>query len=122
MAGLSMGGMQTINIGICESLDILSWFAAFSAAPTTYTAEQISKHLDNYPDYNINYFYNICGTEDGIALASSRAATTGLTSLTDKLIEDENFLWQTLAGGHDFNIWYLGFYNFAQLAFRNPTE
>ena len=32
MAGLSMGGMQTINIGICECLDLISYFGAFSAA------------------------------------------------------------------------------------------
>lgn len=119
MAGLSMGGMQTINIGLCESLDILSWFGAFSAAPTTYTASQIVDYLKNFPDYNINYFYNICGKEDGIAIASSSAATAGLTNLTDKLIDNENFIWHTLPGGHDFNIWYLGFYNFAQIVFTN---
>lgn len=117
MAGLSMGGMQTINIGICESLDIISWFGAFSAAPTTYSASQIVEHLDAFPDYDINYFYNICGEQDNIAIKSSSAATTGLTNLTDKLIDNENFIWQTLPGGHDFNIWYLGFYNFAQLVF-----
>ena len=118
MAGLSMGGMQTINIGMCESLDIISSFGAFSAAPTSYTASNIATILKDYEEYDINYFYNICGTEDGIAFASASAAVTSLSTLTDKLIDDENFIWQTVSGGHGFDVWYLGFYNFAQVAFR----
>ena len=119
MAGLSMGGMQTTNIGMCECLDIMSWFGAFSAAPTTYTASKIASILQqDFADYNINYYYALCGTGDGIALASARSAVTGLTALTDKLTDGENFAWQTRSGGHDFEIWYLGFYNFAKIAFR----
>lgn len=118
MAGLSMGGMQTTNIGLCECLDIISWFGTFSAAPTTYNASAIAEHLKNFEDYNINYLYSVCGTGDGIALPSARAAVTGLTALTDKLTDEVNFTWQTLPGGHDFNIWNLGFYNFAKIVFR----
>ena len=118
MAGLSMGGMQTINIGICESLDILSYFGAFSAAPTSKPATEIATALKNFPDYGINYFYNICGTEDNIALAAATAAVTNLPALTDKVKDGENFIWQTLPGAHGFNIWYLGFFNFAQVVFK----
>ncbi len=118
MAGLSMGGMQTINIGMCESLDIISYFGAFSAAPTTYTASNIATALKDYPDDDIHYFYNICGLQDGIAIGSASSAVKSLTTLTDKLTEDVNFTWQEVKGGHDFNIWYLGFYNFAQIAFQ----
>ena len=42
MAGLSMGGMQTINIGMCECLDLFSWFGAFSAAPTSYNSAKVA--------------------------------------------------------------------------------
>jgi enterochelin esterase-like enzyme len=121
MAGLSMGGMQTINIGLCESLDIISSFGAFSAAPTTYTASHISTVLKDYPDYNINYFYNICGREDNIAIASASAAVSSLATLTDKLTDGENFIWQEVSGGHGWDVWYLGFFNFAQVAFRHTT-
>lgn len=118
MAGLSMGGMQTINIGLCESLDIISYFGAFSAAPTTNTASVISEKLKDYSDYDINFFYNICGTEDNIAIASASAAVANLTELTDKLSEGKNFIWQKVSGGHSFDIWYLGFYNFINLVFK----
>ena len=117
IAGLSMGGMQTTNIGLCECLDIFSYFGGFSSCPTTYTAEEISKKLESFPDYGIKYFNNLCGTDDSIAMWSHSAAMDGLCDLTDKLTDGKNFLWQTRPGGHDFNIWYLGFYNYAQIAF-----
>lgn len=119
MAGLSMGAMQTINIGMCESLDIISYFGAFSACPTTYTAGQIANYLKKFEDYDIKYFYNICGTADGIAITHASNAVKNISALTDKLMENENLMWQEIPGGnHDFNVWYLGFYNFAQLAFK----
>ncbi len=118
MAGLSMGGMQTINIGMCECLDIMSYFGAFSACPTTNTSSMIAEKLKAFPDYDIRYFYNICGTDDTIALASASAAVDNLTALTDKLSDDKNFIWQEVPGGHAFNVWFLGFFNFARIAFR----
>lgn len=117
VAGLSMGGMQTINIGMCECLDMFSYFGAFSACPTTYNAQTIADHLEDFPDYDIKYFYNLCGTEDGIAISHHTAATEGLCDLTDKLKDGKNFMWQTRSGGHDFNIWHLGFYNFSKIVF-----
>ncbi len=116
MAGLSMGGMQTINIGICESLDLISWFGAFSAAPTSYEDKKVAGVI-NASELKVNYFYNICGTEDGIAYKPAAAAARNITAYTDKLKEGTNYLWQELPGVHDFNIWYLGFYNFARVAF-----
>lgn len=118
MAGLSMGGMQTTNIGLCENLDIISYFGSFSAAPTTNTASKIADSLKKFEDYDINYYYAICGTEDGIAYNSAYAAVNNITSLTDKLTDGKNFTWQTVKGGHDFPVWYLGFYNFAKLVFQ----
>ena len=118
MAGLSMGGMQTINIGMCECLDIISSFGAFSAAPTSYKAADIAKTLDTqFPGEEIRYFYNICGTNDSIAYQSASGAAKELPQLSDRFRDGENYMWQELACGHDFRIWYLGFYNFAQIAF-----
>ena len=118
MAGLSMGGMQTTNIGICECLDIIRYFGTFSSAPTTNNSTKIAECLEKFAEYDIGYYYAMCGTDDGFAIESASAAVERLTQKTDKLTEGENFTWQTLPGGHDFNIWYLGFYNFARLVFR----
>lgn len=118
MAGLSMGGMQTINIGMCECLDIISWFGAFSAAPTSYPGADIVAKIDaQFPDEEISYFYNICGTEDSIAYQSASTAAKNLPQLSERFRDGENYMWQELSGGHDFAIWYLGFYNFAQKVF-----
>lgn len=56
--------------------------------------------------------------EDVIAYDSAAAAAKNLPEVCDKFRDGENFEWQELSGAHDFNIWYLGFYNFAQIAFQ----
>ena len=111
MAGLSMGGMQTINIGIGECLDLFSAYGAFSAAPNN-GAYGTAAVLNAHPEYDIRMFYNICGTEDSLVGAAS--AMKVLPSLTDRL-DDSNFVLQLVPGGHDFGVWYLGFYNFARM-------
>ena len=117
MAGLSMGGMQTINIGIGECLDLFGYLGAFSAAPTSNPSTRTAELLkDN--TLPIHYFYNICGTEDNIAYNSSSTAAKNLPAVCDQFRDGENFMWQELPGAHDFKIWYLGFYNFAQIAFK----
>ncbi len=116
-AGLSMGGMQTINIGIGECVDLFSYFGAFSAAPTSNTASKTASIL-NGNSYPIHFFYNICGLQDGTAYSSASAAAKNLPSVCNQFVDGQNFMWQELNGAHDFNIWYLGFYNFAQLAFK----
>lgn len=119
MAGLSMGGMQTINIGLCESLDLISWFGAFSAAPTSYSSKKIDFMITTYFDeYPINYFYNICGLQDGVAYGSAAQAAKNITTVSKKFVEGENFQWYECDGGHDFNIWYKGFEDFAQIIFK----
>ena len=120
VAGLSMGGMQTINIGMCECMDLFGWFGTFSAAPTSYEGPKIVEILDrDFPDKQIYFSYNICGTEDTTALASATAAVKGLDARTDRLEDHVNYLWQERPGGHAWSIWYLGFYNFARIAFGN---
>ena len=114
MAGLSMGGMQTINIGLCECLDLFSAFGAFSAAPTSYTASQIAEELKQFEDCPIRFFYSICGTEDGVAYSPASQAAKNLPDFTDQ-VNESNWLWQECAGGHDFNIWNLGLFNFLRL-------
>lgn len=117
MAGLSMGGMQTINIGIGECIDLFGYFGAFSAASGSNTAEQTAELLKNN-SYRIYYFYNICGTSDVTAYDSAAAAVKDLPELCDQFDSEQNFMWQEVDGEHDFLVWYLGLYNLAQLVFK----
>lgn len=118
MAGLSMGGMQTINIGICECIDLISWFGAFSAAPTSYQCMRIASEVERNKQFPVNYFYNICGLEDSVAYGAASGAAKLLPRMNDYFVEGKNFTWQEVHGGHDFNVWYLGFYNFARIIFK----
>jgi enterochelin esterase-like enzyme len=121
IAGLSMGGMQTINIGLDECTDLFGYFGAFSAAPTSNIASKTASILED-SEYEIYYFYNICGLQDKVAYSSASAAAKTLPALSDKFTDGENFMWQEMSGGHDFHIWYQGFYNFAQIAFKHDSE
>ena len=114
MAGLSMGGMQTINIGLCECLDLFSAFGAFSAAPTSYTASQIASEIAKFDSCPIRFFYSICGLQDGTAYASASRAAKDLPQYTD-LLTEENWAWQECAGTHSFEIWNLGLFNFLRI-------
>ncbi len=116
MAGLSMGGMQTINIGIGECMDLFSYFGAFSAAPTSNASSIVAQNIDA-SEYSVDYFYNICGLQDDIAYRSSSQAAKNLPTLCENITDGENFMWMEKDGGHDFGIWYLGMYNFSQIVF-----
>ena len=121
MAGLSMGGMQTINIGLCECLDLFSAFGAFSAAPTSYEGRKIASKLEQFPDATIRFFYSICGTEDGVAYGAASAAAKNLPDYTAR-VDSSNWLWHEKPGGHDFQIWNLGLYNFLRILNADRAE
>ena len=121
IAGLSMGGMQTINIGLGECVDLFGYFGAFSAAPSSNNATKTASMMEDC-EYPVYFFYNICGTEDRTAYQSASAAAKTLPALSDKFVDGENFMWQEMSGGHDFHIWYQGFYNFAQIVFTKDDE
>lgn len=64
LAGLSMGGGQTLNFGFTH-LDLFAWIGAFSAAPNTRPAEQL------VPDpmrvkKDVRLIYLSCGNRDGL--------------------------------------------------------
>lgn len=122
IAGLSMGGMQTINIGLCECLDLFAYFGAFSAAPTTNPASLTASKIDGFDvKYDVKYFYNLCGTQDNIAGSSASAGITGITRMTERL-NDDNFCDYKMPGGHDFNVWKQGFFEFVQIAFKQNKQ
>ena len=63
-------------------------------------------------------FYNICGLQDGTAYSSASAAAKNLPSVCNQFVDGQNFVWQERSGGHDFNIWNLGLYNFLKIISR----
>lgn len=114
MAGLSMGGMQTINIGLCECLDLFSAFGAFSAAPTSMNAGEIADAIEQFKDYPVRFFYSICGLQDSLAYSWASGAAKNLPQYSDRFTE-ANWLWQECPGDHNFDIWYAGLFNFLRI-------
>jgi len=119
LCGLSMGGMQTINVGLSQSLKDFAWFGAFSAAPTSYPSSTVAEYIDRQnldASYPVSYFYNLCGTSDDIARSSHEQAIEDITDKTEYLHEG-NFLYETMPGGHDYNVWHTGLENFLKICF-----
>ena len=114
MAGLSMGGMQTVNIGLCECLDLFSAFGAFSAAPTTYPAPRIAEELRKFDNCPIRMFYSVCGAQDALAYDAASKAAKDLPAYTP-LLTEKNHLWQECPGTHNFTVWNLALFNFLRI-------
>jgi enterochelin esterase-like enzyme len=107
IAGFSMGGMESLNIGISIP-ETFGYIGAFSAAPSLpFSAKQM-----NLPDeYKNNTFIMLCcGLEDGL-LSFSQDYNK---HLTDNGVQTTFY---TIHGGHDFGVWKNGLYNFAKRIF-----
>jgi enterochelin esterase-like enzyme len=118
LSGFSMGGMQTINTGLCQSLQHVAKFGALSAAPTTYNSTQVAEYVgrQNPGTYPIGYFYNMVGSSDGTARTSHEAAVNNLTSRS-QYVTDQNFVYHNAPGGHDYTVASIGLYNFLRISF-----
>jgi enterochelin esterase-like enzyme len=109
IAGLSMGGGQTLNFGF-GNLDMFSWIGSFSAAPNTKTPEQL------VPDpklarEKLNLLWISCGDEDGLLGFSQRTH--------QYLMRNEvPHIYYLESGGHDFKVWKNGLYMFSKLIFK----
>jgi len=122
LAGLSMGGGQTMNIGIGQSLDLISYFGAFSAAIFSTAEEYVPSVEEAFPDLDINYLYMICGDADNLVINGVRGVVNYIeTNGWDKLGEkgNERFTYVEVPGGtHDFPVWYQGFKEYITYIFK----
>ena len=117
LAGLSMGGGQTFNIGIAECLDLISNFAGFSGALFG-TADEFMAKVDNnkqFTFFKIHNLYMTCGDADSLVYGSFPSYVKAMKSW-DRV---ENFKDYTYPGGtHDFPVWFKGFHDFIQMIFK----
>jgi len=119
LAGLSMGGGQTFNIGIGECLDLISNFAGYSAAVFG-TADEFMRNVDNkFRDLKIHNLYMTCGTADDLVYQSY----PGFTRAFSNWSKVENFKEYTYPGGtHDFPVWFKGFNDFIHMIFSDMRQ
>ncbi|MFM8358365.1 MAG: alpha/beta hydrolase [Verrucomicrobiota bacterium] len=111
LAGLSMGGGQSLNFGLGH-LDTFAWVGGFSSAPNTRPGAQL------IPDpararRELRLLYLSCGKQDGLIRISqgvhAHLKTQGVPHL-----------WHVDEHAHDFHHWKKALFHFAQRIFQ-PT-
>lgn len=111
IAGLSMGGGQSLNFGLGH-LDQFGWVGGFSSAPNTKAPEELMSDLENLRE--IKLLWLSCGTKDGLFGISQK--------FHRELVESEvEHVWHVTDGGHDPVEWKEALYHFLQLAFRTDA-
>jgi enterochelin esterase-like enzyme len=111
IAGLSMGGGQSLNFGL-GNLDTFAWVGGFSSAPNTKPAADLIKdHAD--AARKLKLLYVSCGDQDGLLRISQNVHKM----LDEKKVPHE---YRVISGGkHDFKVWKSDLYHFAQLIFQD---
>lgn len=109
IAGLSMGGGQSLNIGL-GNLSTFAWIGGFSSAPNT------KQPADLLPDAaaaksKLKLLWISCGASDRLITVSKRTH--------DYLVErNVPHIYYIEPGVHDFKVWKNGLYMFSQLIFK----
>lgn len=109
IAGLSMGGGQSLNFGL-TNIDMFGWVGAFSPAPNTKPVEELIPDHDLVKK-NLHLLFLSFGVEDDL-LPISDDFQAYLTE------HDIPHVWFEEEGDHDPVVWSKGLYYFAQLLFK----
>ncbi len=109
IAGLSMGGGQSLNFGL-GNLDKFAWVGGFSSAPNT----KIPKELVPNPEEakkKLKLLWISCGDNDGLLSFSKR---------THEYLyqNDVPHIYYLEPGVHDFKVWKNGLYMYSQFLFK----
>lgn len=109
LAGLSMGGGQSLNFGL-GNLDKFAWVGGFSSAPNTKTPETLVPDPEAVRQ-QLKLLWISCGDNDGLMFFSER---THLYLQRHKVPH----IFYVEPGVHDFNVWKNDLYLFSQLLFK----
>ncbi len=109
LAGLSMGGGQTLNFGLTH-LDTFAWLGSFSAAPNTKAPAELVPDPAAVKE-QLKVFWISAGNKDGLISISQ-----GMHAyLKEKGVPH---IWHVDGNGHDPTHWRNSLYYFAQQIFR----
>ena len=109
LAGLSMGGGQSLNFGLGH-LDTFAWIGGFSSAPNTRPPEELVPDPAKARE-QLKLLWISCGDRDNLIFISQR---------THAWLKEKNVphIWHLDSGGHDFSVWRSNLHHFAQQIFR----
>jgi len=110
LAGLSMGGGQSLNFGLTH-LDTFAWIGGFSSAPNTKAPEELIPDPAKARE-QLKLLWLSCGNKDGLIHISQRMQRHLKQN-------DIAHIWNVDANGHDPTHWRNNLYHFAQLLFND---
>ena len=109
IAGLSMGGGQSLNFGL-GNLDKFAWVGGFSSAPNTKKPDELVPNPEEAKK-KLKLLWISCGDADGLISFSRRTHDY----LADKGVPH---IYYIEPGVHDFKVWKNGLYMFSQFLFK----
>ena len=109
LAGLSMGGGQSLNFGLGHQ-ETFAWIGAFAPAPNTKSPQQLVPDAELVKK-QLKLLYLSCGNKDGLISISQGVHAY----LKEKNIPH---IWHVDGNGHDTPHWKNNLYFFAQHIFR----
>jgi len=109
LAGLSMGGGQSLNFGLGH-LETFAWVGGFSSAPNTREGKQLLADPEAARK-KLKLLWVSCGNKDGLFFISQR---------THRYLAENKVphIWHVQSGNHSFDVWKQDLYNFTQLLFH----
>lgn len=113
LAGLSMGGGQSLNFGL-GNLDTFAWVGGFSSAPNTRPPAELLPDPEKAKK-QLKLLYVSCGNKDGLIRISQNLHTY----LKEK---DVPHIWHVDEHAHDFQHWKKSLYHFSQLIFKENEK
>ena len=109
IAGLSMGGGQSLNFGL-GNLDKFTWVGGFSSAPNTKKPEELLPNPE-VAKSKLKLLWLSCGDKDGLIGFSQRTHNYLVTNNVPHIYYVDH-------GYHDFKVWKNSLYMFSQLIFK----
>jgi enterochelin esterase-like enzyme len=109
IAGLSMGGGQSLNFGL-GNLDKFAWVGGFSSAPNTKTPQELMPNPEDAKK-KLKLLFISCGDKDNLIRISERTHNY----LTQHEVPH---IYYIEPGVHDFKVWKNGLYVFSQFLFK----
>ena len=109
IAGLSMGGGQSLNFGL-GNLDKFAWVGGFSSAPNTKKPGELVPDPGEAKE-KLRLLWISCGDNDGLITFSKRTHDY----LAEKGVPH---IYYIEPGAHDFKVWKNGLYMFSQFLFK----
>jgi enterochelin esterase-like enzyme len=110
ITGLSMGGTQSLFIGL-NNVDRFGWIGAFSSGGLDTNFDRAYPQLDQAVGKSINLLWIGCGQEDRL-IEVNQDLTAWLTT------KEVAYTWREIQGGHSFIVWRRFLAEFLPLIFQ----